>query len=86
MYASLLETAKVLLAEGADATMKTHQGLTPFHLAVRKPNLHFIKVLYDFRPTFDVKDNANNSAIGIEFVLREKEQDVMRMIIFHFHQ
>ena len=84
MYASLLKTAKVLLAEGADATMKTHQGLTPFHLAVRKPNLPFIKVLYDFRPTFDVKDNANNCAI--EFVLTEKQADAMRMILFHFHQ
>ena len=84
MYASLLETAKVLLEEGADATMKTHQGLTPFHLAVRKPNLPFLKVLYDFRPTFDVKDHANNNTI--EFVLTKKQQDAMRMIIFHFHQ
>ena len=84
MYASLLETAKVLLEEGADATMKTHQGRTPFHLAVRKPNLPFLKVLYDFRPTFDVKDHANNNTI--EFVLTKKQQDAMRMIIFHFHQ
>ena len=51
---SLIKTAEVLLAEGADATMKTRQGLSPFHLAVRKPNLAFIKLLYDFCPNLRI--------------------------------
>ena len=81
---SLIKTAEVLLEEGADATMKTRQGLSPFHLAVTKPNLPFLKLLYDFCPNFDVKDFEENNTI--EFVLKEKHQDAMRIILCHLHK
>ena len=81
--APLTETARILLENGADAAMKTY-GLSPFHYAVEKTNLSFVKVVYDVRPNFDVKDFDQNNAI--EFVLKEKQQNAMKIILFHFHK
>ena len=83
VYAPLTETARILLENGADAAMKTH-GLSPFHYAVKKPNLPFIKVIFDVCPKFDVKDFEENTAI--EFVLKEKHQDAMKIILCHLHK
>ena len=83
VYAPLTETARILLENGADAAMKTY-GLSPFHYAVEKTNLSFVKVVYDVRPNFDVKDFDQNNAI--EFVLKEKQQNAMKIILFHFHK
>ena len=80
----LVNHIEILLAEGADATLKTRKGLSPFHLAVRKTNIPFIKLLYFFHPNFDVKDFEENNAI--EFVLKEEHQDAMRIILCHLHK
>ena len=80
----LVETTNILLANGADVTLKTHGLFSPFHTAIMTPNLPFIKVLYDFYPTFDIKDHANNNAI--EYVLKEKQQDAMKIILINFHK
>ena len=79
----LVETTNILLENGADFMLKKYGLFAPFHLAIRTPNLPFIKVLYDSYPTFDIKDHANNNAI--EYVLTEKQQDAMKIILFHFH-
>ena len=49
-----------------------------------KANLAFIKLLFDFRNMFDIRDRNDNNAI--EFVFTKKQQDAMRMILFYFHQ
>ena len=81
---SLVETTNILLENGANVMLKKYGLFAPFHLAVKRPNLPFIKVLYDSYPNFDIKDHANNNAI--EYVLTEKKQDAMKIILFHFHQ
>ena len=82
-YANLTETAKLLLTNGADVTVKRKE-MSAFHLAVKRRNFHFIKALFDHRPTFDIKDNRNENVI--EHVLRRNKQDAMKMISYHFHQ
>ena len=82
-------TTKLLLENGADVTLKTntfHNEWMPFQLAVMrpKPNIPFIKALFDFNPTYNVRDRNNNNAI--ELVLRKKVHDAMRIILFSYHQ
>ena len=84
-YGNLLPVAKILLENGADPSKENaFQRLSPIHLAVMKANLAFIKLLFDFRDMFDIRDRNDNNAI--EFVFTKKQQDAMRMILFYFHQ
>ena len=48
----LVETTNILLANGADVTLKRHGLFSPFHTAIMTPNLPFIKVLYLFLSYF----------------------------------
>ena len=81
-YANLREITKLLLTNGADVTVKKKE-MSAFHLALKRRNFHFIKALFDHRPTFDIKDSRNENVI--EHVLRRNEQNIMRIIAFHFH-
>ena len=71
------------MTNGADASVK-RKGKSAFHLAVKRRNFHFIKVLFDHRPSFDIKDDRNENVI--EHVLRRNKQDAMKIIIYHFHK
>ena len=72
-----------MLTNGAHVTVKKKE-MSAFHLAVKRRNFHFIKALFDHRPTFDIKDNRNENVI--EHVLRRNKQDAMKMISYNFHQ
>ena len=82
-YANLREITKLLLTNGADVTVKKKE-MSAFHLAVKRRNFHFIKALFDHRPTFDIKDSRNENVI--EHVLRRNKHDAIKMISYHFHQ
>ena len=86
---NVYETTKLLLENGADVTLKTnifYDEMMPFQLAVMrpKPNIPFIKALFDFNPTYDVRDRNNDNAV--ELVLRKKVHDAMKIVLFSFHQ
>ena len=92
---NVYETTKLLLENGADVTMKTnilYDEMMPFQLALKrpltmrpltKPNIPFIKALFDFNPTYNVRDRNNDNPV--ELVLRKKAHDAMRIVLFSYH-
>ena len=88
---NVYETTKLLLENGADVTLKAnifYDEMMPFQLAVMrpvpKPNIPFIKALFDFNPTYNIRDGNNDNAVDL--VLRKKVHDAMKIVLFSFHQ
>jgi ankyrin repeat protein len=76
-----VEVARLLIEQGANATVKGKDGITPLHLATREQRIDLVRLLVEQGADVAAKDNDERTPL--HFAVREGSVDLARLLIEH---
>ena len=84
VYQSNVSFVQILIDAGIDLSMKTLDGLTPFHLACGKGKLAMVELMIKYAPTFDETLTTNSGSTIFHIVTYNQDPQVLRLIFDKF--